>query len=407
MKDDKKLRIGLFTDIYYPSISGVVIAVENLKKALEKYENCKVFIITVNSFPKNNKYIKKDDVIRIPGLPINVYDYKIRITYPVKAVKMIKDLHLDLIHSNTEFGIGMFAKSMAKKLDIPMVHTYHSLYEQNLDTMLDHFTSKVTKSILKSFMKVYFSKTIKEVIVPSLKTKNNIIRNYKVKHNISIIPSGIDTDKFNITNIKKSKLKEIKKKYNIKDDDFVSLFVGRIGKEKNIDFLIESYANVVKKYKNAKLLIVGTGPLEEELKNLAKKLNILDNCIFTGKVEYKDIPIFYNISNVLLTASHYETQGLTLMEAFASSKPVLCINDESFIDVVINNYNGYIFKNKSELTQLILKLIENKRLLENLENNAKISSNDYSLSCFASKVKDVYKKALKEYTIKNGKNTSN
>ena len=83
------------------------------------------------------------------------------------------------------------------------------------------------------------------------------------------------------------------------------------------------------------------------------------------------------------------------------------INDESFIDVVINNYNGYIFKNKSELTQLILKLIENKRLLENLENNAKISSNDYSLSCFASKVKDVYKKALKEYTIKNGKNTSN
>ena len=369
MKDDKKLRIGLFTDIYYPSISGVVIAVENLKKALEKYGNCKVFIITVNSFPKNNKYINKNDVIRIPGLPINVYDYKVRITYPVKAVKMIKDLHLDLIHSNTEFGIGMFAKSMAKKLDIPMVHTYHSLYEQNLDTMLDHFTSKVTKSILKSFMKVYFSKTIKEVIVPSLKTKNNIIRNYKVKHNISIIPSGID-------NIKKSKLKKIKKKYGIKDDDFVSLFVGRIGKEKNIDFLIESYVNVVKKHKNAKLLIVGAGPLEEELKNLAKKLNISDNCIFTGKVEYKDIPIFYNISNVLLTASHYETQGLTLMEAFASSKPVLCINDESFIDVVINNYNGYIFKNKSELTKLILKIIEDKSLLENLENNAKISSND-------------------------------
>ena len=178
MKDNKKLRIGIFTDVYYPSISGVVIAVENLKKALEKYENCKVFMSTVNSIPKNNKQIKKDDVIRIPGLPINIYDYKVRITYPVKAVKMIKDLHLDLIHSNTEFGIGLFAKSMAKKFDIPMVHTYHSLYEQNLDTMLDHFTSKVTKSILKSYMKVYFSKTRKEVIVPSVKTKNNIIKNY-------------------------------------------------------------------------------------------------------------------------------------------------------------------------------------------------------------------------------------
>ena len=136
-------------------------------------------------------------------------------------------------------------------------------------------------------------------------------------------------------------------------------------------------------------------------------INIFDNCIFTGKVDYQDIPIFYNISNVLLTASHYETQGLTLMEAFSSSKPVLCINDESFIDVVINGYNGYIFKNKSELTQLILKLIEDKRLLENLENNAKISSNNYSLSCFASKVKDVYIKALKEYTVQNSKNTSN
>ena len=89
-------------------------------------------------------------------------------------------------------------------------------------------------------MKVYFSKTIKEVIVPSLKTKNNIIKNYKVKHNISIIPSGIDIDKFNIDNIKKSKIKEIKKKYNIKDDDFISLSVSRLGKEKNVDFLIET-----------------------------------------------------------------------------------------------------------------------------------------------------------------------
>lgn len=67
MKDNKKLRIGIFTDVYYPSISGVVIAVENLKKALEKYENCKVFIITVNSIPKNNKYIKKMMLLEYQG----------------------------------------------------------------------------------------------------------------------------------------------------------------------------------------------------------------------------------------------------------------------------------------------------------------------------------------------------
>ena len=121
------MRIGLFTDTYQPHINGVATSVSMLESALRKKGHT-VYIVTVN--PDSLSYNFEDDhIIRIPGIPTGIYDYRLSGIYPIKAASRIKQLNLDIIHSHTEFGICLFARIMARQLDIPLVHTYHTMYE--------------------------------------------------------------------------------------------------------------------------------------------------------------------------------------------------------------------------------------------------------------------------------------
>ena len=115
------MRIGLFTDTYPPFINGVSTSVNMLKNALEKLGH-EVFVVTVNT--EGYEYNIKEDgkVICVPGVPIKLFDYRISSIYPMKIVKTIKSWQLDVIHSHTEFGIGTYARIMAKKLKIPVIH---------------------------------------------------------------------------------------------------------------------------------------------------------------------------------------------------------------------------------------------------------------------------------------------
>jgi len=125
-------------------------------------------------------------------------------------------------------------------------------------------------------------------------------------------------------------------------------------------------------------MIIGDGPELENLKNLVKDLNIEKNIIFTGKINYDLIPSYYNLFNIMVSFSKTETQGLTIIEGLASSLPVICIKDECFEAMVLNDYNGYLFKNTEEFINLTLKLISNQKLYDKMCINAKNSVHKYS-----------------------------
>jgi len=149
--------------------------------------------------------------------------------------------------------------------------------------------------------------------------------------------------------------------------------------------------------KNIKLMIIGDGPELDNLKKLVKYLNIENNVIFTGKVNYDLIPSYYNLFNIMVSFSKTETQGLTIIEGLAASLPVLCIKDESFEAMVENNYNGYLFKNNKEFLELAQKLINNSKLYEIMCKNAKNSIYKYSKEVFASEILKIYSKAITNY----------
>lgn len=384
------MRIGIFTDTYPPYINGISTSCVMLKRALEKKGHT-VYIVTVNADKLEYKYEDDDKIIRIPGVPIGIYDYRLTGVYPLRIINKIKKWDLDVIHSQTEFGVGTFARIIANQFKIPIVHTYHTMYEDYLYYITKGYFENSSKKLLEYLTKFYCDKTINELIVPTKKIYNLFKSKYKYDRSVHIVPTGIEVERFYKENFDSKKIENLKKKLGIKITDFVILFVGRIAKEKNIDFLIEG----IKKQKNVKLLIVGDGPDMDHFKKIISKNKLEDNVIFTGKISYDEIPIYYQVANVFATASVTETQGLTVIEAMAASLPVLVIKDESFEDVVIDRFNGFIFKDKKEYKKLIEELLDNPSILYNIGIQARNFSNNYSSKYFAEKILDVYECAIK------------
>jgi len=384
------MRIGLFTDTFPPHINGVATSVLMLKKALEK-KGHQVFVVTVNNENMEYKYEENEHIIRIPGIPIGIYDYRLTSIYPIKAVNTIRNWNLDVIHSHTEFGIGTFARFMSKQFGIPLVHTYHTMYEDYIHYVTKGYFDSSSKKIVEYLTLFYCDKTANELIVPTKKTYDLFKEKYEVNKNIHIIPTGIELDRFYTENVDKNKVKELKKNYQILKDEFTIVFVGRLAKEKNIQFLIENHKELVKHNSDVKLLIIGDGPDMEECDKLTQKLKLTENIILVGKVPYDEMPCYYQLADAFVTASTTETQGLTVIEAMAAGIAPVCIKDESFESVIIDGLNGYLFNNKNEYIKIMKKLIDNRDELTVLAKQARLNAEAHSSKYYAERVLDVYK----------------
>ena len=387
------MRIGLFTDTYPPHINGVATSVLMLKTALEK-KGHEVFIVTVNDDALEYKFENDDTIIRIPGIPIGIYDYRLTGIYPVKAINTIRKWNLDVIHSHTEFGVGTFARIIAKQFDIPLIHTYHTMYEDYIHYITKGYFDKSSKKIVEYLTLFYCDKTANELIVPTKKTYDLFKEKYEVHKNVHIVPTGIEIDRFYKENVNKEKIKELQKIYNISKKDITVIFVGRLAKEKNIEFLIRNHEELVKHNKNIKLLIIGDGPDMAEYGELVKELNLQNNIILGGKVPYADIPCYYQLADIFVTASTTETQGLTVIEAMAGGITPVCIKDESFINVVIDDLNGKLFTTKKEYIKAVYSLYEDDKKLKALSKQARLNAERHSSKYYAEGVLDVYEHAI-------------
>ena len=399
------MRVGIFTESYPPLVNGVSTSILMLEHALTKLGH-EVFIITVSDNKKDYVLENNGHILRLPSVNLaNCYDYKMTSVYPIKAVNMIKKMNLDVIHSNVEFTVGIFARVVSEQLSIPLVHTYHTNWEDytHYITKNKKILDDICKKLLKYLMVFFEDKTVTELIVPSNKIYNLFKDKYKFTKNIHIIQTGIETSKFYKENFNQKDINSLKKKLGIKKKDFVVMTVSRLAKEKSVDRIINNHKELVKKYSNMKLLIVGDGPDIDKLKEEAKSLGVSDSVIFTGKVPLSDIPIYYQLGNVFVTASKSETQGLTVVEAISSSLPVVAVKDDSFVNSVIEDFNGFVFTDDEKYINSISKLYEDKELYNRLSNQSRLLSEDFSSEYFALKVLKVYETAIENYKKDNKK----
>lgn len=373
------MKILLTSDAYYPVVNGVVRSLLNLKKYLEENGH-EVRVLTLSDSIRT--YID-NEVRYIGSLPAEKVYPEARIS-PLLGKKEISNLvewKPHLIHSQCEFSTFLMAKKIAKKTQVPIVHTYHTVYED-----YTHYFSpsrRVGKKIISAFSRTIAGK-VDKVIAPSIKTKE-ILLSYGInEEKIIIIPTGIEIPKLMDRNL-------LREKYGYGKNDKIILYLGRIGEEKNIEELVEFYYKL--NMKDLRFLLVGNGPYIEKLKQYDKTLG--GKLEFVGMVDPKEVKDYYQISDLFVSASTSETQGLTYYEALSNGRIALCRKDSCLQGVIKNGFNGYQYENYEQFEKMLKEVFSNKNLKDTMEKNAReFALDNFSIESFGKKCELLYESLL-------------
>lgn len=389
------MRIAIFSDTFTPEINGVVSSVVTLKEGLEASGH-EVFVVTTH--PSLLSITYENRVLRLPGLQLKqMYGYVLTSPIHVRAYKLIKEMKVDLIHAHTEFGIGIFARIIARLLQCPLVVTYHTTYE-DYTHYVNVFNSKAIERIAKRTVQQLSKLHIERsdgAIAPSVKTKR-MLEGYGIKRSIHVIPTGLNLERFHPLQTSIDIVKQLRQRHHVQDEKLV-IFVGRIAKEKSIDVVIDGFALAYQNNPQTRLWIIGAGPIEQELKDKVKKLELEDVITFVGKVAAIDIPQYYHAADAFVSASLTETQGMTFIEALSSGTIVFARPDDVLTDLIEEGNNGYYFNDAQGFADQFgsyLNLSAQEQL--ELRHKAMASVQAYDRGVFINKIVQVYQIALEE-----------
>ncbi|MCF2682179.1 glycosyltransferase family 4 protein [Faecalicatena contorta] len=384
------MKILITTDWYEPVINGVVTSVKILTSELRRSGH-DVKILTLSRTCRS--YVE-DDVFYIGSVSVGKIYPEARFKLPVseKYIQELLDWQPDIIHSQCEFSTFFLAKKIASELNIPIVHTYHTIYED-----YTHYFSprkKWGKEIVQIITK-RLSGQVCGMIAPSEKIRK-ILEGYQVDCPLWVVPSGIHISQYEIEEADNWR-ERIRAKYSIGPETKVLLYVGRLAKEKNVEELI-SYQTEAREYGTV-LMIVGDGPYRNTLEEHVKKLHLEDCVVFTGMVPQAEVGKYYQAGDLFVSASTSETQGMTYGEALASGLPLLCRRDDCLDGVIVEGNNGWQYENAEEfLTYLTGWEDKDEDEKHRMCQNAKESAGLFSAEGFCKKVEQIYEQKAKKRT---------
>lgn len=356
----KKLRVLEVLDCYFPSIDGPVQCVSNYANCLIK-NNCDVEVL-VPHYPKykDNQQFKVHRIFSIKGAdgyrtPLPIFSKKAR--------KVFKNGNFDIVHVHSPFTLGRFACKMAKKYKIPVVLTVHTKYKSDFERTLK-------SKFLQNFMMKYILKTMNMsdlLLTVSNGAKQEII-NYGYTKDIQVVRNGTD---FSYPNNASELKNYVDKKYNLTNENMVFLFVGRIVKNKNIDFSLQVLKVLKEKGYNFKFVIVGDGEYKKELEKTIENFNLTENIIFTGKIyDRQELSGLYLRSDLFLFPSTFDTFGIVALESATMKTPAFMIKDSCASEVVVDGFNGFTeVEDVNKWVNKLEKCFEDKSLITNMKEN--------------------------------------
>jgi len=388
------MNIAFFTNNYLPNVYGVPMSIETFRQEFESLGH-KVFIFAPN-FPGYSD--KNKNVFRYPSLDIDIkFRLPLGIPYSFKIDKILEDLDIDIIHSHHPNLLGSVALKWAKKKKVPLVFTWHTLYDQYTNFVPFLPAKFAANWIIKRAVK--YANQANAVIVPT-ESVMPIIQKWGVreldpstslgmtKKRIIPIATGVVESEF-----LNPDRKIVREKYGIKDDEILLLLVSRLTAEKNINFLFETVLEILRKNEKTKFMLAGDGYLLSELKAKAKKENLEDRIIFAGIVARKELKNYYVAGDIFVYASKSETQGMIITEAMYVGLPIVAVKAPGIESLVENNRNGILTaERKDEFVLAVEKLIADEGLRKKMgEESAKIAREKYTSKICAQKLLEVYK----------------
>ena len=331
-----RLRIGFFTDSYLPVTHGVEVSIETFRWNLEKAGH-QVFVYApaVPGYRDRNRRVVRLKSVRVIENP------EMRLAFPVVedgTLGQVTRMPLDVVHVHTPFTMGLLGKYIATHQRVPIVYTHHTHYPEYAKAYLKE---RVVLPFLAKSLSAWFANLADAVIAPSPKIRA-LLRAYGVRKPISVLPTGIRLRQFKRTQTCARRARAVRTRLGITPREKVLLFVGRLGREKNVEFLVRAFAALRTLHPHVRLVIVGDGPIRDELRSLAENLALGTNAVFTGSVAHAEIAPYYQAADMFVFSSLTDTQGIVVLEAIASGLPVVALRDEAFTLMVKDGRNGLL-----------------------------------------------------------------
>jgi glycosyltransferase involved in cell wall biosynthesis len=340
------MRIGIFTDTYLPEINGVVTVIRLMERELRK-KGHEVYIFAPAHPGQDNA---RTEVYRFPSLRFIFYkEMRVAIPYSRKALKIIPTM--DIIHSHDPFSIGLLALWASRRYQIPHIHTYHTFYAE-----YRRYLPRLIRPSrrMAEWLSRAFCNRCDVIIAPSLQMKREL-DHYGITSPIHPLLFGVDEEEFS------HKISwNVGEALNLSAGDLL-LYVGRLGWEKNIDFLLRAFQRLLSFRSGARLIIVGDGPHRAALERYAEELGIAPDVIFTGYLPQERLIDLYKQATLFVFASTTETQGLVLQEAMMAGTPPVAVGAMGVLDVVASGERGLlVLRDEEEFARACFYLLEDE-----------------------------------------------
>lgn len=379
------MRIGMMADVYKPHVSGITNYIALNKRYLESAGH-EVFVFT---FGDEDYQDDEPNVIRSPGLPLLDTGYYISLNYSYAARKLLASM--DLVHVHHPFLSGSLALRHCRPRGIPVIFTNHTRYDLYAHAYLPAVADIIGETAIQAYLPS-FCRSCDLVISPSPGMRK-ILLNLGVDAPVQVIPNGVDLQPF-----RKPIDPVDRMKFNINAEDVILIYTGRLGPEKNLPFLLRSFAGTAQAFDNIGLILVGDGPERDNLQDRVRHMRHTSKVRFTGMVPYEELPRYLAMADAFVTASVTEVHPLSVIEAMAAGLPVLGIQSPGVGDTIKDGETGFIVEEEelASFTAKMVRLVTNHEQRRTMGEQARKAVEAYDIGRTIQILLECYQKVVQQ-----------
>lgn len=386
------MNIAMFTDSYTPYVSGVVRSIQRFTSGLIA-QGHQVYIFA----PKYSKEAMKNSedestqtfrFLSVPALTLPAYALPIPIS--PKSSSLMKELEIDIIHTHSPFLTGRLGANLARKCQIPLIFTHHTLYHEYAHYIIA--PRKVTHQAITKYLQRYF-RHCDHVITPTPLIKDFLIDFYQLEQPITTIPTGID-----LSGYKTADKNWLRNKFKIDPSKRIILFVSRLSAEKNIQLVMEAFLKLYQDIPDLHMVFVGDGSEKANLQKFSAKYALENDVTFTGAVNATEVINCYCAAELFMFGSTTETQGLVLAEAMAGGVPVVAVKATGTNDIVEHGVNGFLTENSVDsLVEHAKIILSDQSIWESMHDQALQTADKLSIEKTTERLVSLYNETIANF----------
>ncbi|MGB6421269.1 MAG: glycosyltransferase [Anaerolineales bacterium] len=379
------MRIGMMADLYKPHVSGVTNYIALNKRYLES-EGHEVYVFT---FGDEDYQEDEPNVIRSPGLPISDTGMHFSLRYTREARRTLRTM--DVAHVHHPFISGSIALRYCRVNRIPIIFTNHTRYDLYAKAYLPFLVDMIGVAALKAYL-LSFCRSCDLVVSPSAGMKD-VLKDMGIDVPIDVVPNGVDIKPF-LDSVEPLERAE----FGFQAQDVILVYMGRLGPEKNLSFLLRSFAGIAQAYDNVQLMLIGVGPTKADLQDQVKYMGIEGRVRFTGLVPYDQMPRYLAIGDAFVTASITEVHPLSVIEGMAAGLPVLGIDSPGIGDTIQDGVTGYLIPKEdlAAYTAQMVRLVVDQKQREQMSGEARKSVTSYAIENTTQMMLERYQRVIED-----------